>query len=225
MTRVLILLVLLSSVVRVEADDEVPSEVIALDIGYDEEFSEESVLLQKPGEEDNDVEYAPPDCLKREPTAQQTVKAAWKSANLEPEKDASMRHRARVANWLPKLKGGVSKDIGGRWDFRYEPGEPRIDQLHRTDGWGFDIGVSWDFSDLVFDSEEIRVLQQSSHRVLERMEVASAVLDLYFTRLELLKTGIPKPGSKAALSYLEATARLDIWTGGVFHKRWCEVMP
>jgi len=166
-----------------------------------------------------------PACLRHEPKVREVVKAAWEEAGLLPEDDLSRKSRVRASGWLPKLSGGVSKDMGDRWDYRYEPGTPRVDQLHQDDGLRWDVGLTWDLSGTVYQGEELAVAREASRRARERMDLAAEVIRLYFSRRRMMQNGIPAPGSGPAIMLLEATATLDAFTGERFRGRWCEVKP
>jgi hypothetical protein len=166
-----------------------------------------------------------PACLRHEPRVREVVKAAWEEAGLLPEDDRSRKSRVRAAGWLPKVSGGVSKDMGDRWDYRYEPGTPRVDQLHQDDGLRWDVGLTWDLSKTVYQSDELQVAREASRRARERMDLAAEVIRLYFSRRRMMQNKIPAPGSAPAIMLLEITATLDAFTAGRFRGRWCEVKP
>jgi len=166
-----------------------------------------------------------PVCQHKEPDVRAVVRAAWELAGLRPGEDLSRKSRVRAAGWLPKLSGGVSKDMGDRWDYRYEPGSPRVDQLHQDDGLRWDIDVSWDISKTVFSSEELQVTREASRRARERMDLAAEVIRLYFARRRLMHLGLPVPDSPSAVVFSETTAMLNVYTGDRFRDRWCRVTP
>lgn len=164
-------------------------------------------------------------CAEREPTPQEVVRAAWQEAGLLSERDQSRQRRVRLSGWLPKLSGGLSKNIGDRWDFRYEPGTPRVDQLQQDDGLRWEFAATVDLSRAAYDPDEIQVTREASRRTRERMDLAAEILRLYYARRRLVLPGLPPPGSEAAVQLEEATALLDLWTGSSFSGRWCEVSP
>ncbi|HUU01556.1 MAG TPA: hypothetical protein VM425_08965 [Myxococcota bacterium] len=166
-----------------------------------------------------------PRCLKKEPGVALVVRVAWEEAGLQAARDRSREGRVRAAGWLPRLTGGVSKDIGGRWDYRYEAGTSPVDQLQHSDGWRWDANLSWDLPRAIYNPDEINVAREAAKRAMDRMEIANMVVRLYFDRLRLLVRGLPLPGTPEALKLLEATASLNAWTAGRFSKNWCEVKP
>lgn len=192
---------------------------MALDLAFD--IGPQSA----PGEIQKKRKQFSPVCLRGEPDVREVVQAAWEEAGLLPGEDLSRKSRVRAAGWLPKLSGGVSKDMGDRWDYRYEPGTPRVDQLHQDDGLRWDVGLSWDVSKAVFSSEELQVTREAAKRARERMDLAAEVIRLYFARRRLMQKGVPLPESPAATQLFETTAMLNAYTGGRFSNRWCEVKP
>ena len=166
-----------------------------------------------------------PACLAGEPDAGALVRAAWKRAGLEAHDDEDRRSRVRVAGWLPKLDGGVRYDWGDRWDYRYEPGEPRVDQLHRDDGYAWDVGLSLDLAQAAYPDAELAAAREAVRRAAERRELAVEIIRLAFERRGLLLSGLPAEGSPERLRLDELTAILDAWTGQAFARRFCGRAP
>ena len=162
-------------------------------------------------------------CARKEPKVIEVVERAWEEAGLNIDWDKSVKTRVRVSGWLPKISAGVSKDMGDRWDYRYEPGTPRVDQLHQDDGLRWDAGLSWDLSRTVYNPAELQVAKESSNRARERQYLSSEIVRLFYLRRKLMITGLPKPGTKAALDFEQATATLNAWTNRRFENRWCRL--
>lgn len=164
-------------------------------------------------------------CLKGEPDVDALVRAAWASAGLGAEDDRDRRSRLRIAGWLPKLDAGVRYDWGDRWDYRYEPGEPRVDQLHRDDGYSWDVGLSLDLAQAAYPDAELAAAREAVRRAAERRELAVEIIRLDFERRSLLVHGLPAARSPDRLRLDELTAVLDAWTGGAFARRFCGRTP
>lgn len=162
-----------------------------------------------------------PACLIREPSAAELVRSAWDWAGLEPARDRSWRSRVRWAGWLPRLKGGVDCDVGDSWDYRYEPGEPRVDKLRQDDGWGWDVDLTLELARLVYSSDELAVAREELRRSAARRDLAVELIRLIYARRELLRRGLPPAGSSQRGELDELTAVIDAWTGGRFADRWC----
>jgi hypothetical protein len=163
----------------------------------------------------------PPDCLKDEPSVRVLVRTAWSQAGLSSFDDRSRLRRLKLAGWLPKVNGGLSFDAGDKWDYRYEPGSPRIDQLHVDDGLRWDLGLSLDLAGTAYQNEELGLARDAVKRASERRDLAMEVIRLAFDRKRLLLKGVPEKGSQERVQLKETTAVLDAWTGGRFAGRWC----
>ncbi|RLB58830.1 MAG: hypothetical protein DRI34_03755 [Deltaproteobacteria bacterium] len=163
-------------------------------------------------------------CLGREPALERVVHRAWEQAGLQPERDRSRLARARAAGWLPRLSGGFSKDLGGRWSWRYEQGTT-VDQLQQDDGWSWQVSLSWDLAGTVWRGAELQEARASAQRALERMEIATSVIALYLERRRLLTARSGRGVRAVRWRLLELTALLDAWTGGCFRGSWCGVRP
>ncbi|MBN2496774.1 MAG: hypothetical protein JXR96_19445 [Deltaproteobacteria bacterium] len=187
------------------------TDFVALDLGGDEEPSQASARTNG----------APPACLKREPEVRILVAAAWRCAGLLAEEDRSRTERVRTAGWLPKISGGVSMDLGDRWEYRYEPGEPRIDELKQDDGWSWEVDLQLDLGRAAYGDDELKVAREAVRRARERRDLAAEVVRLFFARRRLLLHGLPRAGSAGYLQLAEVTAMLDAWTCNRFAHEWC----
>jgi hypothetical protein len=167
----------------------------------------------------------PPPCLKQEPRVREVIEAAWEQAALTPEEDHSRQTRARISGYLPKISGGLSKDGGNSWKYRYEPGTARVDQLQQTAGLRWDTSIVWDLALFAYNPDELQITREATNRARERRNLASEVIRIFFARQKILRRGMPTPGSRFAQLLAEETAALDTWTGGRFQKQWCEVNP
>lgn len=160
-------------------------------------------------------------CMGNEPDVQKVVRAAWEEAGLLRDDDVSRAGRVRASGWLPRIAGGVSKDMDDSRDYRYEPGDPRVDQIHLDKSIDWDVGLSWEMSDIVFRSEELQVAREASRRSRERLNLANEVIRLYFTRKKLLYQGGVDNEADFEIRLAEITATLNVWTGGRFERLWC----
>ncbi len=161
------------------------------------------------------------DCSFAEPRPMELVWAAWEHSGLKRERESSLETRVRVSGWFPRLSGGLSYDLGDKWDYKYKPGEPRVDQLHQNNGLSWDVGITLDLSRTVYQDEELALLKESSRRAAERRDLALEVIRLVYARRQLMLHKVPEPGSMERTQLDEYTAVLDAWTGGVFRDRWC----
>ncbi len=167
-------------------------------------------------------------CLDREPDVRDVVRATWQEAGLQRSDDLSRAGRVRISGWFPKIAGGVSRDLDNGRDYRYEPGSPRVDQLHLDKGFDWDVGLAWDTADIVYRSEELQVARETARRSRERLDMAHEVIRLYFARKKLIQTDPDFGEGDFFIRLEEITATLDTWTGGRYRRHWCrskELMP
>ncbi len=214
-STVLVCLLLLA--VHATADEPGGDRLAEIDLG---EMRVEEEDDHRDGRQD-EPSARPPACLDREPSVDEMVRAAQSRAGLLVEDDLSRRRRLSISGWLPKLSGGVSMDVGDRWDYRYEPGEPRVDRLQQDDGLRWDVGLSWDLARMAFVKEELSVAREAVRRAAERRDLAVEVIRLAYARRRLMSGGVPASGTPARVQLDETTAILDAWTGGKFSKLWC----
>jgi len=154
--------------------------------------------------------------------------AASALALTEPDRARSLVVRARLAGWLPELRGGFfrrlaraeSVDLGATAAGPLTPVGIDSDNDVR-----YELRATWDLSRLVFNPDEIGAHFQALRAGDARREIESLVIRLYFERRRLkaelsaadaIATGMPLSGSKLALRVEEIEAELDALTGGAF---------
>jgi hypothetical protein len=189
------------------------------------EYGERALPPEHPRSNTTEPPDDPPPCLIREPAVREVVQTTWEQASLLPDEDRSRRTRARVSGYLPKISGGVSKDLGNSWNYRYEPGTARVDQLRQTNALRWDTSIAWDLALFAYNPDELQIIRETTNRARERRNLATEVIRIYFARQKILRRGMPKPGSRFAQLVAEETAALDAWTSGRFNKQWCEAQP
>ena len=172
-------------------------------------------------EEEEDTALSLPGCAAEEPGISAVLQAAWGELGLAPDQDRDRFRRIRLGGFLPSLTAGLSKELGDRSDYRYEPGSPRVDTVRRNDGWEWRVELRWDLSAMALRSEELRLARESALRSRDRLEFSRTLVRVYFARRRLLSSGLPELQSLATLKLQEANALLDAWTGGRFERRWC----
>jgi hypothetical protein len=154
--------------------------------------------------------------------------AASALALTEPDRAHSMVVRARLAGWLPELRGGFfrrlaraeSVDLGATAAGPLAPVGIDSDNDVR-----YELRATWDLSRLVFNPDEIGAHFQALRSGDARREIESLVIRLYFERRRLkaelsaadaIATGMPLSGVKLGLRVEEIEAELDALTGGAF---------
>ena len=154
--------------------------------------------------------------------------AASELALTEPDRARSLVVRARLAGWLPELRGGFyrrlaraeSVDLGSSATTPLAPVGIDSDNDVR-----YELRATWDLSRIVFNPDEIGAHFQALRSGDARREIESLVIRLYFERRRLkadltaadaTATGMPLSGVKLALRVEEIEAELDALTGGAF---------
>ena len=145
-------------------------------------------------------------------------------AEVHPDKIKRWRSAAKFKALFPKLNLGI--DHG--WSDTYEiyTSSSKNYWLYgpqdRTSGW--DVNLSWDLSDLIWNDAQTSIDVRSKLMVQLRDDIVDEVTRLYFERRRLqieLLTRPPKDTQgklKKALRLQELTASLDGLTGGDFSR-------
>jgi hypothetical protein len=154
--------------------------------------------------------------------------AASALALTEPDRARSLVVRARLAGWLPELRGGLyrrfaraeSVDLGSTAATPLVPVGIDSDNDVR-----YELRATWDLARLVFNPDEIGAHFQALRTADARREIESLVIRLYFDRRRLkaelaaadaTATGMPLSGVRMELRVEEIEAELDALTGGAF---------
>jgi hypothetical protein len=154
--------------------------------------------------------------------------AASALALTEPDRARSLVTRARVAGWLPELRGRVDRrfaraesvDLGSSVTTPLAPVGIDSDNDVR-----YELRATWDLARLAFNPDEIGAHFQALRAGDARREIESLVIRLYFERRRLkaelsaadaTATGMPLSGMKLELRVEEIEAELDALTGGAF---------
>jgi len=156
--------------------------------------------------------------------------AASALALTEPDRAHSLVVRARLAGWLPEVRGRVDRhfarsesvDLGSSAATPLAPVGIDTDNDVR-----YELRATWDLSRLVFNPDEIGAQFQALRTADARREIESLVIRLYFDRRRLkaelstadaTATGMPLSGVRLQLRVAEIEAELDALTGGAFTK-------
>jgi hypothetical protein len=154
--------------------------------------------------------------------------AASALALTEPDRAHSLVLRARLAGWLPEIRGGFfrrlaraeSVDLGTSATTALAPVGIDSDNDVR-----YELRATWDLAKLVFNPDEIAAHFQALRTADARREIESLVIRLYFDRRRLkmessaadaTATGMPLSGVRTELRVAEIEAELDALTGGAF---------
>ena len=143
-------------------------------------------------------------------------------AEVSPKKIKKWRRGASLKAILPKVTVGIDKSGSDTYEIytnssnAYSVMGPR----DYTDGW--DVTLTWDLGDLIFNDFQTSIDVRSKLMVQLREDILSEVTRLYFERRRLqieLLTRMPDLTNalpEKELRVQELTASLDALTGGGF---------
>lgn len=169
---------------------------------------------------------------KDEPDIAEVQKAAMRYAEVEPEKISRWRRQAAWHAVLPKVTVGldcdrdqtVSTSIWGTYGSTSGPGKyyigPDDETSYRNKSWS--ASLSWDFGDLIWNSDQTSIDVRSKLMVELRTDILDEVTKIYFERvrvkaeLRTLALEDAKKRFEKELRLKELSASLDAFTGGYF---------
>jgi photosystem II stability/assembly factor-like uncharacterized protein len=187
----------------------------------EEKLSDESPVLR-------DVKSAYDDYaryVEQEPAIQDVHRMVIEYADVSPDKIRNWKGKARMKSLLPSLSVGLDR-MGTNlfhWNTAADP-----DELQKGREYlGWDVSLSWDFSDLIWSSDQTSIDSRAKLMVELREDLLSHVTRIYFERrriqMEIFKENIsPVEGDASFERHLrvaELTAIIDAMTGGMFSKR------
>ncbi|MFH1691509.1 MAG: hypothetical protein ABIC68_02925 [Candidatus Omnitrophota bacterium] len=148
-----------------------------------------------------------------EPTVQEVQKKAIAYSETSNKKINDWRRRANVKAMLPKLTFGYDNNVYGSYNGNFAIG---------PNSW--DVNVSWDLSELIYNSDQTTIDNRSKLMVQLRNDILAEVTSLFFERRRLQVELIVKDDLSAQdkldkeLRISELTALLDRLTGGFYSK-------
>ncbi len=162
-----------------------------------------------------------------EPKIRDIQEAAIKYAEVSPEKILKWRKEAQKMAFLPKVSTGMNRNTS---DLRHwESGSTTKagdDILNKgKDSIEWDISLSWDLSQLIWNNDQTSIDARSRLMVELRDNILDEVTKLYFERLrvkmELNNFSIEdsKKRFEKELKLQELTALLDALTNGYFSEQ------
>ena len=164
------------------------------------------------------------DYLTEEPDLRAIHHAAIRYADMNPEKIKNWQRESRLSHLMPKLSGGVSNSIDQNIDIdRGSTNNPDLFIIGPNEkSWSHNVGISWDFAELIWSSDQTSIDSRSKLMTELRNEILSSLTRLYFERKRLITEYFLKPPSDE-LSRIELiqhieelTAHIDAYTGGYF---------
>ncbi len=148
-----------------------------------------------------------------EPTVQEVQRMAIDYGEVSNSKIQDWRKKAAVKAVLPTLSFGYNNNVYGSSKGEYSVG---------PNDW--DFSVSWDLSELIYNSDQTSIDTRSKLMVELRNDILSEITRLYFERRKLqievltLKDLSEKGTLEKKMRILELTAMIDRLTGGAFSK-------
>lgn len=160
--------------------------------------------------------------ISREPSISDIQQAAIEYAEVSPEKIEWMRHSAKNKAWLPNVSAGLDGDINRTIDL--DRGGTQDPDFYiegpRDKGWGWDVNLTWDLGELIWNDDQTNIDVRSKLMVQLRNDVLDEVTKLYFERRRLqceLYANPPENEGQRLFNQLrldELTANIDALTGG-----------
>ena len=158
----------------------------------------------------------------KEPTISEIQHAAIQYAEVSPEKIKWMRSAAMNKAWLPDVSLGLDGDVYRTIDL--DRGGTTAPDFYiegpKDKNWGWNVDVSWDLGELIWNSAQTSIDVRSKLMVQLRNDILDQVTKLYFERRRLqseIANASQDSSNDRALKELrlqELTANIDGLTGG-----------
>ncbi len=154
-----------------------------------------------------------------EPSVQQVQTMAIKYAEVSPEKITNWRRAAQKKALLPKFSMGLNRSTGEL--FHWDSGPNPDNLLKGRDYVDWDVSLSWDFGELIWNTDQTSIDSRSKLMVELRDDIMDQITRLYFERRRLqmeLTTFTLDAQAKIdrQMRVEELTALIDGLTGGKF---------
>lgn len=159
---------------------------------------------------------------KNEPPIKAVQDAAIKYAEVEPEKIKEWRKKAKMKAVLPRLTVGIDNNRNSNYEIYTSATTHYIYEGPDDRSSGWDVTLSWELGDLIWNSEQTSIDARSRLMVELREDVLDQVTRLYFERLRVMMEADSlsiedrKKRFEKELRIEELTASLDALTGGYF---------
>ena len=164
-----------------------------------------------------------------EPSIRDVQRASIQYAQVDPEKIKTWQTQVQKKAWLPEFSIGMGGDknrttsdnIYGSYT---GGGQSYIGPDDKTfyNNFGWDVSLSWDLSDLIWNSEQTSIDSRSKLMTELREDILNEVTRLYFERRRLQyeilgnDNGYSDVDIEKKMRLEELTALIDALTGGTF---------
>ncbi|MFA5346349.1 MAG: hypothetical protein WC315_08780 [Candidatus Omnitrophota bacterium] len=159
---------------------------------------------------------------KAEPNIKDVQRQAIKYAEVGPDKIINWRKQAQKKALLPKLTVGLDGSKKTNYEIYTGANTSYIFEGPNDKSNGWDVALSWDFGELIWNSDQTSIDTRSRLMVQLRGDILDEVNKLYFERirvkmeLDRLQIEDRKRRFEKELRVRELTASLDALTGGYF---------
>lgn len=165
--------------------------------------------------------------LQGEPKIKDLQQAAIKYAEVNPEKIGQWRKKAALKAILPQLNVGVDRNTTDLWHWEGGSTTKNDDDTLRRgrDTVDWDVSLSWDLSDLIWNDAQTSIDVRSRLMVELRDDILDQVNKFYFERLRVkmeldsLNIEDRKKRFEKELKLQELTASLDALTAGYYSEQ------
>jgi len=172
------------------------------------------------------------DYSKNEPTIRSVQEAAMKYAQVNPEKILQWRKEASRKALLPQVSIGLDRNTTDLWHWEGGSTTKNEDDVLRRgrDNLDWDVSLSWDLSDLIWNEAQTSIDVRSKLMVELRNDILDQINKLYFERLRIkseLDNLVLEDRSKRfdkELKLAELTASLDALTSGYYSKQLSKLL-
>ncbi len=167
------------------------------------------------------------DYLECEPKIKDVQDMAIRYAEVSPDKISQWRKSAGKKALLPKVTVGLDRNSTDLWHWESGSSSTSGDDLlrHGKESIDWDVSLSWDLSDLIWNDAQTSIDVRSKLMVELREDILDQVNKLYFERLrvkfELDNLGMDESGKRfdKQLKLEELTASLDSLTAGHYSEQ------
>lgn len=158
-----------------------------------------------------------------EPSIREVQNAAIEYAEVNPAKIKQWRDSAAKKALLPNVSVGLDRYVTDYW--HWDSGTNPDTLQKGKDAVSWDIAMSWDMGELIWNQDQTSIDTRSKLMVELRGDIMSEVTRTYFERrrLQIDLTASPcqdlKRSLERELRIQELTADIDALTGGYFSKQ------
>ena len=156
---------------------------------------------------------------RHEPTATQVVASCLRQAEVTPEQVRSTASRARMSGWVPMI--ALSARRGQGQDLSALLSDP-ADRTHvsTADTYSVEGRLTFHLDRLIYGRDEVALLRERRALDDDRRRLIRLVVHIYYRRRRLLleRDLLGLRDLDQAMLIEEATALLDVFTGGEFRR-------